>query len=417
MRSKKVLASFTAILISAIGQGLVLSYLLVYLHDARHINLAVAGLIIAVAGVAGLTFASVGGALTDRFGSLTTYIGGLGVAALGAGALALARSPLSALLAVALEGVGNAVAWPAQYSLITVIVPPEQRRRAYALQFTMINAGIGIGALVSGEVITLTDPQTYTTVYFAFAVALIIAIIVISLGFAGTRGEVAPVANKEPKTAHPRGYKDVLSDPAFRRYLKFSFLLLIFGYGPLDAGWTAYATSYAGASPKVVGAAFATNTFVIVAAQLTVVKLVDRLRRSTALTLTAAGWAVAWLVSGIAAIPDFRGVTADILLAVSLGIFGLAETVYAPVASNLVNDLAANDLRGRYNALASSAWSVATLVSPPVAGILLGLGTPLPWLGVIVGGCTSMTLYARRLRKGLPQSVESPPSRGPLASS
>lgn len=410
MRSRKILATFTAILISAIGQGLVLSYLLVYLHDARHLNLALSGLIIAVAGLAGLIFSSVGGALTDRLGPLSTYIGGLGLTALGAGVLAFARSPWTILLAVALGGIGNSIAWPAQYSLITVIVPAEQRRRAYALQFTMINAGIGIGALAGGAVIHLTNPQTYVKVYVAYAFALLVAVTVISIGFAGTQSMATFAMHKDARPTYPRGYKDVWSDPAFRRYLRFSLLLLIFGYGPLDAGWTAYATSYAGASPKVVGVAFAVNTFVIVLAQLTVVRLVDRLRRSTALSLTAAGWALAWLVSGLAAIPGFRGVPADVLLAASLGIYGLAETVYAPVASNLVNDLASNDLRGRYNALASSTWSVATLVSPPVAGVLLGLGTPLPWLGAIVGGCTSMALYARRLGRSLPKAIESPPS-------
>ena len=54
------------------------------------------------------------------------------------------------------------------------------------------------------------------------------------------------------------------------------------------------------------------------------------------------------------------------------------ETLWAPVAPAIVNDLAREDLRGRYNALQGMTWTVGSIVGPALAGMLIGHGLPAP---------------------------------------
>src|ERR671919_1443921 len=63
------------------GNGVVLPFLLIYLHNVRGISLSVAGLIVATNAVAGLASGALGGALVDRIGPRATLAGGLGIIA------------------------------------------------------------------------------------------------------------------------------------------------------------------------------------------------------------------------------------------------------------------------------------------------------------------------------------------------
>jgi MFS family permease len=113
-------------------------------------------------------------------------------------------------------------------------------------------------------------------------------------------------------------------------------------------------------------------------------------------------------VTAVADLPALHGVASSIALAVSLGVFGLGETLFSPVAGGLPNDLAPDDLRGRYNALSATAWSVAGFVGPPLAGALLGSAIPTLWVLVVVIGMGVTAVGAIVLGRFLPASVDSP---------
>ena len=53
---------------NSFGNGVVLPFLVIYLHNVRGLSLGVAGLAIATQSVAGLASAFVGGTLSDRVG-------------------------------------------------------------------------------------------------------------------------------------------------------------------------------------------------------------------------------------------------------------------------------------------------------------------------------------------------------------
>lgn len=397
-------------LVSSIGTGLTLPFLFVYLHGVRGLSLPLAGTVAAVGAVAAFALSPLSGALGDRVGLGRMLVTGLVVQGVGTALLAVPAGAGEAFVAVACTAAGNSLVYPALNGLVAAQLPQAARTRAYALRFGVLNAGIGIGGLVSGSVVTLRHPESFQIVYLADAASTLVFAAIVGVGMrrsSGFRG--APAQPREGEEAAPaRGYRTVLANRPFVGFLLCSFLFTLFGYAQLDGPWAAFATTTIGAEPRAVGIAFAVNTATIVVCQLGVVRLTGRWRRSRLLLTAAALWACAWLITAIAAAPALRGLPAAIALAVSLAVFGLGETLFSPVAGGLPNDLATEDLRARYNALGSTTWSVAGFVGPPMAGLLLGSGAPSLWVVVVSAGMVVAALGAVALGRALPASVDRP---------
>ena len=92
---------------------------------------------------------------------------------------------------------------------------------------------------------------------------------------------------------------------------------------------------------------------------------------------------------------------AVIAVAAATTVFALGEMVWSPTFPALVNDLAPDALRGRYNALAGIAWNVGNVLGPAYAGLLLGHGLAEAWPVVTAAGCLLAGLLALRLRHHL----------------
>ncbi|MBW4041731.1 MAG: MFS transporter [Acidobacteria bacterium] len=395
-------------LVSALGQGLTLPYLFIYLHDVLDAPLAVAGVVLAVASVVGLGATALGGSLGDRVGLGRLAWIGLLVQAAGTGLLAVAPQAGVAAVGVAVNAIGNSLVWPALNGLVAVQVPPAQRSRAYATRFGVLNAGIGVGGLVSGWLVSIQHPATFHVVYAVDAGTTALFALLILVGLRGTPGITAPEPSIEDGRLQRGGYRAVLRDRAFVGYLGVAFALGVFGYAQLIGPWAAFVTADGGGTTQVVGFAFAANTAAIVAVQLGVERLTRRARRSRLLVATALFWAAAWGITGLAALPAFRGTAADIGFIVALAVFGVGETFYSPVGGGLPNALAPDHLRSRYNSLAASTWPLGGFVGPPLAGALLGGGLPGSWIGVILVGALATALAAAVLGRRLPRSVELP---------
>src|ERR1019366_7287441 len=69
--------------VSSIGGGLTLPFLVIYLHQVRHISLGIAGLLIGGVAVLALPVAPSAGALVDRFGARIVLLVALVVEGLG----------------------------------------------------------------------------------------------------------------------------------------------------------------------------------------------------------------------------------------------------------------------------------------------------------------------------------------------
>ncbi|MCX6415797.1 MAG: MFS transporter, partial [Actinobacteria bacterium] len=173
-------------------------------------------------------------------------------------------------------------------------------------------------------------------------------------------------------------------------------VLLMSGYGALEVGVPIFITVINGFSVSWVGVSFAVNTFTIVAAQLLVLRLIAGRSRSYLVLAVAVIWGLSWILTG-ASLLAAPAVALAMVLAAS-GIFALGETLWAPVAPSLVNDLAPEHLRGRYNSSMSLVWSLSSIIGPGIAGLMLGAGLTVEWIVVLVAGCAAAAVMAVRLR-------------------
>jgi MFS family permease len=86
-------------------------------------------------------------------------------------------------------------------------------------------------------------------------------------------------------------------------------------------------------------------------------------------------------------------------------LLAFGEMLHAPIVPAIVNDLAPEELRGRYNAANAVSWQTARIVGAPVAGIFLGAGLAAPLLLVFVGACGLAALLAVDLERRLPPAA------------
>jgi MFS family permease len=374
------------------GTGLTLPFTVILLHEVRGIPLPTVGLLLALPGIVGLGAVPLSGAMIDRFGPRAVLRSSLVVGAVGNALLAFASSPGLALVALLLVGIGLGPTFPATSALLTSLVEgPEQMQRAFGVQFTWINAAIGAGGLVAASFVDVGRPLTFEVLYLTNALSGLLETLLLP----PSRGPVRVEAEGTPEAS----YREVLSDPVFRRVLGVSLLFGLTGYAALDAGMPAFARVVAHVPPSAVALVFVVNTVVIVGGQLLVLRLLRGWRRSTALAVSAGTWGVAWAALGL--VPGLSG-DGRIGVVLLFGcLFGIGECFMAPVMQPLVNALASDHLRGRYNALSGLAMSVAFVVSPALSGFLIGNGLGLLWVGLIAGGCLVSATVALRLRHRL----------------
>ncbi|MDI1464233.1 MFS transporter [Catellatospora sp. KI3] len=401
-------------LFSSLGRGLTLPFLYIYLTEVRHLPGATAGLAIGWFGLLTLLLAPLGGTLIDRYGARRVVLPALALSSLGSGSLALVGTVWQAFASLTVCGLGGAAIWAGQNTIMTTLTGDQERQRVFGLQFALLNLGIGIGSAVAGTVVDVTRPGTFQFIYVAdmlcYAGPFLILLTMPKVGRRLVATERAATGPKER-----RGYAEVLRHRPFRRLMLFSVLLTVSGYAQLEVGFTGFATKVAGASTQIVGYSFTANTIVIVVAQLLVIRLLQGRSRTRALMTVGALFATAWLVLGIAGYVDGRSTVVSAVGVIAFGgIFALGETLLSPINPALVNELASDELRGRYNALSSMVWGVSAVIAPVSAGPLLAAGLGGLWIILVATGCLAASAVAYSLRTLITPAQDGLPTPTPV---
>lgn len=346
------------------------------------------------------------GIMVDRFGPRPVMIVFLGITSVGVGSLALVDSLTRALLSATIIAIGQSGVWAPQSALYARVTSPEHRQKLFGLQFMMLNLGLGLGGLISAVLVDVTNPSTFTVLYaldaLTFLVYLVILLPLKGVGTGPGQQKVNP--GTDANTERAGGYRLIASDRAMRHLVLASLMLLIFGYGSLEVGLPIFATVIGNLDASFLGVAYGVNTIVIVLSQLFVIKYLRGKSRSKAAALVGVFWALAWFIVGLSI--QFPPIIAAALISVGVAIFAIGETFWSPVIPAIVNDLAPENLRGRYNAVLSLTWGLSGTIGPAVAGIMLGLDLPSLWITLVVSGCAISGFFLLRLRKLLTSSQD-----------
>ena len=273
--------------VNSLGNGVLLPFLVIYLHDVRGFGLGISGLIVATSAAAQLGAGLLAGPVIDRIGPRVTLGCGLCLQALGVGLLPLVRVPWQAFVLIAIEGAGSAGFWPSQSTLVARLTPRARRHAAFAQQRLTMNLGIGLGGIIGGLIAHTTDPATFTVLF-----------IVDSLTFFAYVGVLFFVHDPGVAAAEgmaPASYRAVLRHKTFLGLWWLNFLFVAAGYS-LTSLFPQFAHDHGQISERQIGIVFAFNTGVIVLAQLPISRWIEGKRRMRALTIMPLVWAVAWLL-------------------------------------------------------------------------------------------------------------------------
>ncbi|HET7304861.1 MAG TPA: MFS transporter [Segeticoccus sp.] len=388
---------FVGVAFSALGSGLTMPFLYVYLSEVRGIPTSTVGLLFAWMGLLGFLGSPVGGSMIDRFGPRPVMLVGLVTEAVGVGSLALVETTWHALLVASFICLGTVGLYPATTAMLTRLVPEPQREKTYGVQFMLMNAGLGVGGLASSLLVHVGDASSFQRLYVIDALSYLAYIVVLLSLPRGTGAAPAPEDQQDAGT--PPGWRVVLRDRTLLRVVALSALVITFGYAQVEAGLAAYTVDVAGMPPRALGWAFGANTAAIVLGQLVALRFIEGRRRSAMLALCAGTWSVSWAVIALSGAVD--GWITVLLVVAGLGFFGLGETLWAPLAPAVVNDLAPEELRGRYNSLQGMTWTVAMIIGPALAGLLIGHDLAGVWVACTVGGTALGAVLFWRLRHHL----------------
>ncbi len=378
--------------LNAAGGGLTLSLLMVYLTQIRGIPVSTAGLILAWESVVGLVAIGPVGSLIDRFGPVHLMLPTIVLQAVGVACWSFVHSVPAAFLVATATSITGTTIWPSQNTLLAQLGDPERRDRVFGLSFMFLNLGFGVGGLVSALVVRDGDISRFEWLYridgltyLALAVAVL-----------GVRTHAQAVHAEIDRSEDVGGYGEVLRDRRVWLLLIGGIVMFTCGYGALNSGIPVFATTEAHLSVRWLGVIFGANTFVIVALQPVILGWVQGRSRAGIASLVGVVWAASWIVTGAAtvALPVLALCAAQVL-------FATGEALWAPVGPTLVNAMAPDRLRGRYNAVVGLQWGISGVLGPAITGAMLGQGLGTWWWRTMALGCLAGAALLLLLRGAL----------------
>lgn len=390
--SSDVRRMLLGIALNALGNGLVMPFAFVYFHSVRHIPTSIAGLIFSYGALISLLAAPFVGTLIDKWGPRPILILSLCTLGIGYASFALIRTIPQAFLAMTLSAIGNSAAWPSQGALTTELTPDHLREKIYGLQFALLNLGLGLGGLASSLIVSIDKPHTFEMLYIGNGASFFVyVLVVLTLKNVGHRTQ----AQRDHNATLEGGWGDVIRDRVFVRVWIVALFAIFLSYSQIEVGFTSFATIVADVRPARLAWAYAVNTAVIALFQLWVIKRLEKFSRAKALAIAMLFWAAAWAVLSIAGL--FKGVAVPAMILCQF-VFAIGEMIWSPIMPAIVNQIAPDHLRGRYNAASTNTWLIGMIMGPASAGILLGAGLWGLWLGLLFGGLLCAAYFAWRLK-------------------
>jgi len=384
--SRRIVAG---IALSAIGRGMTLSLLMVYLHDMRGFTTSFGGLLMAWGALFGIACTAPLGALVDRIGPKIVMVFGLLISGFSALSFSVVTTHTHAFIAMSLFAFGGQCVWPAQSVILTRVTPEEVRPKIFGFNFMLMNLGLGVGGFLSSIIIREDSIFSYQVMYWLDGATYLVFLFFVW-------GLDTPHAGKYIAKEHePQSgsYRELFAIRELSILTFAGIILLTFGYGPLQSGLPIYATQYLDLAPNWLGIIFGVNTFAIVAFQPLVLRLIENHSKYTSLIAVAAIWALSWLA--VAVSPYLSIFMAGIALCVSQLIFAFGEMVHAPTSPALTQELTPEHIRGRASALISLQWGISGIAGPAIAGMMIGAHLEQLWVALMaVGVLLPIPLFA-----------------------
>ena len=383
------------IFLNALGWGAVLPFEIIYLHSGRGFSLATAGAVIGVVTGLAVLASPAAGPVIDRVGARATAVGGGVALAAGYAGLAAAHRPWQAFAAAVAAGVGNGALQPSQSALLTALAPPDLRHRVIAVSRVATNVGFGLGGGLGG-LVAAHGLTGLVALFLANAASYLLYVAVLATA-------VAAEPRVEPM---PGGYRHVLRDGAFVWLAGINVAMIAVGWGFFSWVVPQYAHADLGISPALIGLLLLTDAFTVAIAQIPVSRALEGRRRTTAIAISGAIFALSFLV--IAAADRMRPGPGYGALLIAAAALGIGECFHTTAMMPLVADMAPAGLRGRYMAAVGLSWWIGLALAPTIGTRLLAV-SPAAALLPAAGLAVAASLGALALGRRLPVAISRTP--------
>ncbi|WP_455351017.1 MDR family MFS transporter [Streptomyces sp. SYSU K217416] len=340
-------------LVNRLG-AFVATFMALYLTLERGYSASFAGLVAALHGLGGVASSLGAGVMTDRLGRRPTLLIAQSSTAASVALLGFMQHPAAIAAVAFLVGMTSNASRPAVQAMMADIVRPEDRVRAFALNYWAINLGFAISSAAAG----LIAEYSYLAGFLGEAALTLLCAVLVFVKLPESRPERGAAGAKDEAEI---GLGTVLRDGRFMGVVGLSFLIsMIFMQGSVGLP---VAMGAEGFSPSDYGLVIAVNGVLIVALQIPVTRFIEHRDPQRLLVLSGllAGYGF-----GLTAFAGSIGV-----YALTVCVWTLAEIVNSPTQMGLVVRLSPAHGRGRYQGVYTMSWSVAALLAPLMAGYVI----------------------------------------------
>ncbi|MGW0871189.1 MFS transporter [Streptomyces sp. NPDC002740] len=390
--------------VNSFGGGLVLPFLWIYLDQVRGLASWIPAATLAVQAATAVLGGLAWGAVLDRLAPRAVVTLVMCVAGLGTGLYAFVTSAPAALTAAVVYGLGISGVGTVLRYLYAGAATARERGLAFSADYAVFNAMTGIGVLVGG-LVAASGPGSRAARFTALYIADGATFLAAGAAFLLLLPRIERGGGKTA-TAGPAGYREVLGQRALAVLLATVTLCSLVSYGQLRSGLPGYLTAGGAVGPEGLSGTFAVNVVVAVLTQVVLGERVQRVRRSTVLSLTGLLWAAAWALVLVAG--RQHGTAATVTAMAGVLLLSVGEALVFPVVTGLLNDLAGERARGRVNAMLSVAVSTGSVAGPLLAGATLPLADGLPLIVALIAVCAAVALVGPALRRTLPAGADLP---------
>lgn len=153
-------------LLSSIGTGTTVPFLLVYLDEVCRTPDGVVGLLLVARALVALAGATLGGVLCDRIGPKAVVVAALAVTAVCSVGMATSASPLPGGAAMLAHTVAFTVLAPALDAMLAQAAPGPARQAAFAWRNTAVNLGGALGAAAASVTLVVLGTGSGLTMLY-----------------------------------------------------------------------------------------------------------------------------------------------------------------------------------------------------------------------------------------------------------
>src|SRR5271156_2862107 len=384
---------------------MVLAFLVLYVTHTFGVTPARAALALMVYGLAALVAMPLAGILSDRVGPLPIMKASLFLTGFLLLLFPLAKSYSAILLMTFAFAVLNESVRPATLSMVSDLVPPAQRKAAFALSRLAANLGMSVGPAIGG----ILAVYSFRWLFLVDGATSILAGAVLALApmrkfgrekthepewaDAADLGREIEADSVTPLAAlHPATDLRAFRNPRMLYFLA-AMIPVQLVFFQLTSTLPLFLVRYLQFPESVFGTIFTVNTLLIVALEVPLNTAMAHWTHRQTLMLGAFVYAVgfgSYALVGMAPFVKSAGVFAAVVIKI------LGEMILIPGSSAYAAEIAPPERRGGYMGLYTMSFNVAFAVGPWMGASILGKwGATTMWSAAFVSGCISTLLMSR----------------------